>query len=546
MHNHNGKFILFGDLNVVRNEQERFGSIFSSHKADNFNAFIDSSGLIDLPIGGCYYTWMNKAGTKLSKLDRFLISDDILEAIPDIRITALDRLWSDHTPILFHVGKSNFGLFPFKLYNSWLLRDNFDDLIRSAWSSMENQSNDRSLISHEKLRSIKGSIKHGTIDDGSTNENDRENRIKLLQDIDNLDNLEARDLIQNAHIKWDIEGDENSNFFMRLLIKRGYPNLLPILFSPLVHSTGLCLNDHDFLETRVTLEEVKIVVWDCGSNKAPGPDGFSFAFVKKYWDLLKKGIFEFVDSFLASGTMPQGANSSFFTLILKVSNLIHIKDFRHISLIGIHYKIIAKILANRLSKVIDKIVSKEQSTFIAGRQILDGPLILSEVIAWFKKIKKKMLIFKVDFEKAFDSAVENVVENESHFSLEVVDQDLSPLAMFIIHLMSEQGKRVVGSQWRKRWDLRWWRWQAMWRERRRCWFYPRRCDGFVVDGGRSPSTSSRDREDGGVENKSSMGSRLIATSEIVVERLLEKLVELPMCSPMVERMVDREEKKFLD
>ncbi|GJR17890.1 putative RNA-directed DNA polymerase, eukaryota, reverse transcriptase zinc-binding domain protein [Tanacetum coccineum] len=64
---------------------------------------------------------------------------------------------------------------------------------------------------------------------------------------------------------------------------------------------------------------------------------------------------------------------------------------------------IAKVLANRLSKVIDKIVSNEQSAFISGRQILDGPLILSEVIDWFKKRKKKMLIFKADFEKAFDS-----------------------------------------------------------------------------------------------------------------------------------------------
>ncbi|GKA52948.1 hypothetical protein Tco_0746263 [Tanacetum coccineum] len=63
---------------------------------------------------------------------------------------------------------------------------------------------------------------------------------------------------------------------------------------------------------------------------------------------------------------------------------------------------------------------------------------------------------------------------------------------------------------------------------------------------RSPNTSSRDGEDGRVENKSSMGSRLIATGEIVLERLLEKLVELPMCSLMVEIMVDREEKKFLD
>ncbi|GKB76423.1 hypothetical protein Tco_0943318 [Tanacetum coccineum] len=66
------------------------------------------------------------------------------------------------------------------------------------------------------------------------------------------------------------------------------------------------------------------------------------------------------------------------------------------------------------------------------------------------------------------------------------------------------------------------------------------CDGFVVDGGRSPSTSSRDREDGGVENKSSMGSRLIATSEcnhdVEKERgwmIIREVGELPLCSPML-------------
>ncbi|GJX88788.1 RNA-directed DNA polymerase, eukaryota, reverse transcriptase zinc-binding domain protein [Tanacetum coccineum] len=111
-------------------------------------------------------------------------------------------------------------------------------------------------------------------------------------------------------------------------------------------------------------------------------------------------IFEFVNSFFVSGLMPQGANSSFFTLIPKTSNPISIKDFCPISLIGIHYKIIAKVLANRISKVIDKVVSKEQSAFIYGRQILDDPLIISEVIQWYKK---KILIFKVDFEKAFNS-----------------------------------------------------------------------------------------------------------------------------------------------
>nr|GFC38640.1 cysteine-rich receptor-like protein kinase [Tanacetum cinerariifolium] len=53
--------------------------------------------------------------------------------------------------------------------------------------------------------------------------------------------------------------------------------------------------------------------------------------------------------------------------------------------------------------LIDKVVSKEQSTFISGRQILDGPLIISEIFQWYKKRKKKMLIFKVDFVKAFNS-----------------------------------------------------------------------------------------------------------------------------------------------
>ncbi|GKE77988.1 hypothetical protein Tco_1544108, partial [Tanacetum coccineum] len=71
-------------------------------------------------------------------------------------------------------------------------------------------------------------------------------------------------------------------------------------------------------------------------------------------------------------------------------------------------------------------------------------------------------------------------------------------------------------------------------------------DGFVVEGGRSPNTSSKDKEDGGVANKSSMGSRLVVIGEIVVERLLEKLVGLPMYSLMVERMVDMEERRFLD
>ncbi|GJU33497.1 hypothetical protein Tco_1181851 [Tanacetum coccineum] len=130
-------------------------------------------------------------------------------------------------------------------------------------------------------------------------------------------------------------------------------------------------------------------------------------------------------------------------------------------------------------------------------------------------------------------AAKNVVENESHFSLEVVDQDLSSLAMFTKHLMGKhyggrgggvcsnsgvgEGKEefmggIGGGSFAK---------HSMVAKD------GLGGDGFIVDGGRSPSTSSKDGEYGGVENKSSMGSRLIVTGEIVVDWLLEKLVGAP-------------------
>nr|GEW01875.1 RNA-directed DNA polymerase, eukaryota, reverse transcriptase zinc-binding domain protein [Tanacetum cinerariifolium] len=122
------------------------------------------------------------------------------------------------------------------------------------------------------------------------------------------------------------------------------------------------------------------IVWDCGSDKAFSPDGCSFSFVRRYWELRKFDVHEFVSTFFDTRKMSLRFNSSFITSILKISNPINIKVFLLISLIGIHCKIIAKILAIRLSKAVKKIISHEQSAFISGHQILDGPFMLSEVI----------------------------------------------------------------------------------------------------------------------------------------------------------------------
>lgn len=64
-----------------------------------------------------------------------------------------------------------------------------------------------------------------------------------------------------------------------------------------------------------------------------------------------------------------------------------------------HYKLLAKWLVNHLSSAIDDLVSIDQSAFVKGGKILDGPLIINEIIQWYKKRTKKTLLFNIDFEK---------------------------------------------------------------------------------------------------------------------------------------------------
>ncbi|GJY03614.1 RNA-directed DNA polymerase, eukaryota, reverse transcriptase zinc-binding domain protein [Tanacetum coccineum] len=118
---------------------------------------------------------------------------------------------------------------------------------------------------------------------------------------------------------------------------------------------------------------------------------------------MKADIIAFVQEFFSSSIMPKGCNTSFIALIPKISNPLVVSDYRPISLIGAQYKIIAKLLANRLARVIDSVISCEQTAFVKHRQILDDPLMVNEVIKWCNRKRDKLMIFKIDFEKAFDS-----------------------------------------------------------------------------------------------------------------------------------------------
>jgi hypothetical protein len=159
-----------------------------------------------------------------------------------------------------------------------------------------------------------------------------------------------------------------------------------------------------------SVEEVIGVVEDADGNKSPGPDGFNFAFLKGVWEVVGGDVMAFMDEFHEKASLPKAFSSYFIALIPKISNPHSLGDFRPISLLGSIYKLVAKVLTNRLCLVMDSLTSKNQSAFIKGRLLVDGVLVINEVVDWVKKVKRKCLIFKVDFEKAYDSVSWSFVE----------------------------------------------------------------------------------------------------------------------------------------
>ncbi|KAJ9559867.1 hypothetical protein OSB04_005027 [Centaurea solstitialis] len=424
------KWVIFGDFNEVRGEHERFNSVTNQKGAEDFNDFIRRNKLIDIRMGGTKYTRVSDDGFKLSKLDRFLTSN------------AFEAEWKN-----------------LRFFNAWLLDDGMEERIKRGWST-EVRSTTPDAIFRDKLKAVKAELKDWRKSVKGSLEKDvveakreaqkweAKSETSILSDRDRQKWMEARSkwleleerslsmARQKAKVKWIKDGDENSKFFHAACKSRQRKNSLQGLLIDSVweedpkelksfvfeffkskfakeraHLPSLKMNrmkklsvdEASFLERRISEEEVWEAINECGTNKSPGPDGFTIEFIKKFWDVIKNDLLSALHWVLEKGEFSGGCNASFLTLIPKVPNPMELNEFRPISLIGIFYKILSKILAERLKAVLGKLISGEQSAFLKGRSILDGVLIANETIDFLKRSKKKSLIFKVDFEKAYDT-----------------------------------------------------------------------------------------------------------------------------------------------
>ena len=137
-------------------------------------------------------------------------------------------------------------------------------------------------------------------------------------------------------------------------------------------------------------------------DKAPGPDGFTMAFFQKCWSVVEVDVMAVFEHFHRYSVFERSLNASFLTLIPKKNNAIDVKDFRPISLVGSVYKLLSKVMANRLRVVLNCLISESQNTFVGGRQILDSVLIANECLDSRLKSHVPRVVCKLDIEKAYD------------------------------------------------------------------------------------------------------------------------------------------------
>ncbi|XP_071705309.1 uncharacterized protein [Rutidosis leptorrhynchoides] len=310
---------------------------------------------------------MSDDGTKFSKIDRFLVNDKFVDNWDSLSVVALNHTWCEDVG-----GGSR-----------------------------------KDCILHNKLKKVKfmlkekGAQKFGRLDEEIDFFKSLAHNLELKAETSCL-NDSKMDLWRNARKEWAQKDKSKSNMmkpkargiFEEKLVN--HPSIENLIYP------SLTIDEAECLEAPVGETEIVDAIRDCSGSKAPGPDGFNLHLFKKYWGIIRKEVIEAITWFWEKGEFSKGCNASFVTLVPKKNDPRGLGDYRPISLIGSYYKIIAKILSNRLRKVIPRLIGSEQSAFLKRRYILDGVLVANETLDYMMNNRAKGLIFKLDFEKAFD------------------------------------------------------------------------------------------------------------------------------------------------
>ncbi|CAI5477217.1 unnamed protein product [Closterium sp. Yama58-4] len=152
-----------------------------------------------------------------------------------------------------------------------------------------------------------------------------------------------------------------------------------------------------------TEEEVKRAFSAMAANKSPGKDGLPKELFEAHWDLLGKGFMALARVFASSATLSTEVKEAVTILLHKKGDKDQLNNYRPITLLNFTYKVLARVLANRMKKFLGRVISPEQYGFLQGRRLTDAVGLVADIIDTARRDNEDWFLLLVDFKKAFDS-----------------------------------------------------------------------------------------------------------------------------------------------
>ncbi|GJR36423.1 RNA-directed DNA polymerase, eukaryota, reverse transcriptase zinc-binding domain protein [Tanacetum coccineum] len=272
----------------------------------------------------------------------------------------------------------------------------------------------------ENVKDLRDRLKEvqAKIDEDPSNKMLREEESNILSNY----NVAMRDkehlLFQKAKIKWLSVGDKNNAYFHRVLKSRNHRNRVNVIHDDVGRRyegdqvAAQFVKHFPELLGEVSADEIKQDLFQIDDNKAPGPDGFSTHFYKKYWDIIGEDICIAVKECFAIEKMLKEINFTNIALVPKIQTPTKVSDYRPITCCNVIFKCISKVINERIKECLGNLVSQNQSAFIPNRQIQDNILISQGLLNGYdRKDRPKRVALKIDLQKAYDTINWNFLED---------------------------------------------------------------------------------------------------------------------------------------
>ncbi|XP_058762988.1 uncharacterized protein LOC131636401 [Vicia villosa] len=319
-------------ISILWNSLLELKEKFNSTEMHEFAAFMDDSLLVDIPCKGKKFTWYSGDGKSISRIDRFIVSSKVVNDWGVVGQLVGERDVSDHCPIWVE-GRGDYVLKE-KLR---LLKE------RLRWCNKE--------VFGRKDLDVEEGVKDINIGDDRLELEAEDLHLGILKNMKEATSwfwsklrIKENMLVQKSRVKWLNECDSNNDYFHKVMKERRRHNHMGLINSSegnmktvkevkeevVRHFSSkfggvdgvtpsldgivfdkISEEDRGWLESPFQDDEIKEAIGGCGISKSPGPNRFSFLFIKRCWSFLRVDFMRFFDHFFEGGELSKAVTSSF-------------------------------------------------------------------------------------------------------------------------------------------------------------------------------------------------------------------------------------------